>query len=472
VGEAVKLADEVLKAAERLGERALVAESLVQRVALEIHGEATKAQDERLTRAYLTALGGGLDERVVEALALRMYLRGAQGGGPGAGAGGPGGGAGDVDAGAVAGVAGGAGAQQRGDGAPGARGDIPRAERMFREALAAREAALGQEHIDVAYTLVNLAMISAREDERIGMMERALRIFDVALGAAHPQTIEVRIAASLHARDPVAARALLQPGCDALARLTPDDHAGRVRCLGNLAHHAGEAGDEASATQLFREVADLLQRGDPAGMGEDDVLLLRARAALATGLHAPAIEQVQAALKVPPAEGDLWKLRHHAELGLVLAQHLQRLGRVNEAAIEALKAAVGGYEAVSVAARDMLLEQRLALARLLLGTLLLREPGGVSGAVGRPLLAAAEQWYRGLGPVMRGVWSRSRRLMCLHCPAREPPRWAGLGIVARAGDAWLVIVIADSVREDSHLSDECRKVLAMKSYVWTCVDGL
>ena len=415
VGEAVKLADEVLKVAERLGERALVAESLLQRVALEIHGEATKAQDERLTRAYLTALGGGLDERVVEALALRMYLRGRKEGDQ----------ARALEDLAVAretltrvpspGWLGGLVLNNAGT-VHLALGDIPRAERMFREALAAREAALGQEHIDVAYTLVNLAMISAREDERIGMMERALRIFDVALGAAHPQTIEVRIAASLHARDPVAARALLQPGCDALARLTPDDHAGRVRCLGNLAHHAGEAGDEASATQLFREVADLLQRGDPAGMGEDDVLLLRARAGLATGLHAPAIEQVQAALKVPPAEGDLWKLRHHAELGLVLAQHLQRLGRVNEAR-EALKAAVGGYEAVSVAARDMLLEQRLALARLLLGTLLLREPGGVSGAVGRPLLAAAEQWYRGAGP---GYAWRLVEVAAAHVPPSGP----------------------------------------------------
>ena len=396
VAEALALADEVLVVAERLGDRALLAESLLQRVALEIHGEATRTQDERLTRAYLTALGGGQDERVVEALALRLYLRGRK--------------EGDAtraledlavarellgrlpSPGGLRGLL-----LNNGGTVYLALGDIPRAERMFREALAAREGALGPEHVDVAYTLVNLAMISGREDERIGMMERALRIFDVSLGAAHPQTIEVRIAASLHARDPVAARALLQPGCDALARLTPDDTAGRVRCLGNLAHQAGEAGDEASATQLLREVAGLLGAGVPAGMGADDALLLRARAALATGLHAPAIEQVQAALRVPPAQGDLWKSWHHAELGLVLAQHLQRLGRIAEAR-DALQAAVGGYEAVSVSIRDMLLEQRLAQARLLLGGILLRERSGRDFARGEQLLASAEQWYRGAGP--------------------------------------------------------------------------
>ena len=119
--------------------------------------------------------------------------------------------------------------------------------------------------------------------------------------------------------------------------------------------------------------------------------------ALATGLHAPAIEQVQAALRVPPAQGDLWKSWHHAELGLVLAQHLQRLGRIAEAR-EALQAAVGGYEAVSVSIRDMLLEQRLAQARLLLGGLLLRDTSGRDVARGEQLLASAEQWYRGAGP--------------------------------------------------------------------------
>ena len=51
----------------------------------------------------------------------------------------------------------------------------------------------GPEHLEVAYTLANLAMVSAVED-RMPLLERALRIFDRQLGQAHPQSLELRLA--------------------------------------------------------------------------------------------------------------------------------------------------------------------------------------------------------------------------------------------------------------------------------------
>lgn len=77
----------------------------------------------------------------------------------------------------------------------GARGQL------FRAALAVREAALGPDRLEVAYTLVNLAMVTGSDGERTPLMRRALAIFDARLGRAHPQTIEVRTSTSLYAQD-------------------------------------------------------------------------------------------------------------------------------------------------------------------------------------------------------------------------------------------------------------------------------
>jgi eukaryotic-like serine/threonine-protein kinase len=392
---ATELAQDVLQAAERLGDRSLLAEALLQRAYLDIHGAAsTPEQDTRLTRAYLTALGGGLDELVAEALALRLYARGRTAGGAGRA----------LEDLAVAReavtrlaspgrlrglVLNNGGAVYLGIGEAG------QAEPMFREALAAREAALGPEHVEVAFTLVNLAMVSGVEAERIGLMQRALGIFDEALGPAHPQTIDVRVAASLHARDPVAARGLLAPACDALARYAPDDRPDRARCLGYLAHHAAEAGDEAASTAMLLEVAELLQAPRPRTVDDADVMLLRGRAALASRGHVRAIEELRETLANPRNDRDWWQQRHAAELRLLLGLHLIQLGYSSEANT-ALREAVEGYEKASATTRDVFLQQRLAFARLVLGRALLAGPEGARE--GSALLDAAERWYAEAGP--------------------------------------------------------------------------
>ncbi len=69
---AVTFADEVLAAAEKIADRMLLAEALLQRARLTInHLDHANGQDAVLTRAYLTALGGRRDKLATEALALQ-----------------------------------------------------------------------------------------------------------------------------------------------------------------------------------------------------------------------------------------------------------------------------------------------------------------------------------------------------------------------------------------------------------------
>ena len=411
---ALVLADEVVTAASRLGDRALLAESLLQRAYLEIHAAASPpAQVARLTQAYLTALGGGLDELVAEALALRLYARGRTEG---------------ETARALEDLAVAREAVTRLP-APGRlRGlvlnnagavymgleDAAQAESMFRAALAAREGALGHEHVEVAFTLVNLAMVTRVEAERLAAMQRALAIFDRALGPAHPQTIDVRVAASLHVLDPVAAGGLLAPGCAALSRYAPEEYEGRARCLAYLAHHAAESGDESTSAALLLEVEGLLKLQGPRTMSDVDATLLRARVDLALRNHAPAIAQLRAALARPHEAGDWWQQRERAELNLLLGLHLRQLSQV-DAATEALRAAVDGYVPIATGSRNTMLQQRLALARLTLATL----PTDGSAEQRREstaLLDAADAWYREAGS---GYEWRRRQLMIAR-PTHDP----------------------------------------------------
>ncbi len=284
LGEAARsLAEQIVATAVAIGDRGLLAEALLARGRLEINRlDNAEDQDILLTRAYLHALGGRLDELAAEALALRMYIRSRKSGhalqalddldvaremvarlaspGPLRGL-----------------VLNNAGVVYM------ASGDPIQAAALFREALAAREAALGPEHLEVAFTLANLAMVSAA-DERVQLLQRALAIFDRALGRAHPQTIEVRLAASFYAFDPREAQALVAPGCEALGRFSPDDQAQRARCLAYLGHHLAEAGEAKAAAAAFAEVEAVLPQ-DLEGLHVTaiDGAQMRGRAALYSG---------------------------------------------------------------------------------------------------------------------------------------------------------------------------------------------
>ncbi len=394
---AVSLADEVVEAAEKIGDRRLLAEALLQRGRLEINRlDHPKDQEELLTRAYLKALGGRLDELATEALALRMYYRGREDGRAALA----------LDDLAVASemvarlpspdrvnglVLNNAGTAYM------ASGDVASAAIAFRQALKLREATLGPEHLEVANTLFNLALVSG-ENDRMALLERALRIFDRQLGKAHPQTLEVRLAASMFAVDPREARALIEPGCQALTRFSSDPTQ-QARCIYFLGHHTAESGDARTAALAFEEAARLLpvDVDAPFPMPPQEIAQLRARAALGTGQHTAAIELLRRQLATKSPASEPWQRRQRAELELLLGQHLERVGD-RPGALAALSNAVAHFEGAAAGASDVVLQQRLAGARLALAThLLAGTASGPQRERAADLLAAAEQWYRAAG---------------------------------------------------------------------------
>ncbi len=388
------LANDLVRSAEATADAGLLAEALLQSGALAIHHPTPgPAYPDRLTRAYHLALRDQRDDIVAEALSLRAFLRARHDG--------------QVDAadedlevaehtiarlpapGHLHGLI----LNNRGTVAL-TRGDTTKAERNFRAALAVREQTLGPNHPDVGFTLVNLAIVSPREHERLALMQRALQIFDRELGMAHPQTFEVRIAASLHTRDPKLAVAVLGPGCDALLRLAPDDRSRRARCLDMLGHHLSESGAQDDALANFQAVAGLLEGLPDHEFGFLEAPGLRSRAALATRHHAAAIRELQAILATET--GEAWQTRHWAELHLLLGLHLLAQ-RHPERASTALTAALARYDEVATDTRDVLLHQRHNVARVALAQALLQQPSA-HHARARALQATAAAWYRSAGP--------------------------------------------------------------------------
>jgi tetratricopeptide (TPR) repeat protein len=397
LGDAARtLAEQIVETAVALGDRRLLAESLLARGRLEINRLGSHDdQDALLTRAYLSALGGRLDELAVEALALRMYVRSRNSGGA----------AQALDDLAVARE------MLARQPSPGpvrglllnnagvvymAGGDPLRAAALFREALAAREATLGPEHLEVAFTLANLAMVSPA-DERVPLLQRALAIFDQTLGRAHPQTIEVRLAASFYALDPREAQALVAPGCEALGRFSPDDQAQRARCLAHLGHHTAEAGDAQAAAAAFAEAVAVLPHDlEGLHLTTIDVAQIHGRAALYSGEHRPAIDRLRDQLAALGGD-DWWQREQRAELLLLLGLHLERLGD-REGAGAALGSAIREFSAVASSSPDVLLRQRLAEARVALAIHLLADrPNPDDRRQATNLVHAASTWYRGAG---------------------------------------------------------------------------
>jgi len=279
-----------------------------------------------------------------------------------------------------------------------ASGDRPQAAALFREALAEREATLGPEHLEVAYTLVNLAMVGA-PDERVPLLRRGLEILDHELGQAHPETLGARLAASMLLQDPAEARAMIAPGCAALARFAPGDRTRRARCEAVLGHHAAEAGDRRTAASAFLSAERLLADADLSAlrMPAGEVAEIRGRAALYTGEHRDAVDLLRAQLALQPESDEWWHRLRRAELSLLLGLHLEAISDP-AAAAEALTLAVADFERASAEAPDILQQQRLASARAALATHLLTSKLPADRDRAQVLRAAAERWYRDAGP--------------------------------------------------------------------------
>ena len=408
VTAALELASRTITSATAIGYAPLTAEARLVHARLLIGFDADVAGDHdgALTRTILTALSSGLDEAAAEALALRLHHRGQRPGGAELAL---------ADADMARALLARVASQGRVLGLLEnnigvlqlSRGDLEMARQAFETALRIREARPGEAR-DLAFTLVNLALVEPDARERETHLRRALELFETTLGPAHPQTLDVRLVAGRHILDPDAAAKLLAPGCDAQARFSPENLTQRARCLADLAHHREEAGSTREAMTLWAEADSLLQRAGIAGhipLSRVDQLLIHAGAAAAGETVGP----LQQELATFPVDDPLewWRRRDRADLQLALGLQLRGLARDVEAQ-STLAAAIADFEATQASSRDVLGLQHLARARLELASLRL-EAGLPREEISR-LLDAAEAWYRGAGPAYAWRLTRIERL--------------------------------------------------------------
>ncbi|MCY1006189.1 serine/threonine-protein kinase [Nannocystis pusilla] len=391
--QAIELADQLLADAEGIGYKPLLARALLYRGRLSLNRTAmVEPQFEMLQAAMHTALSAGVDYVAAEAMAHMLFVRGRLPGGAARARGprplqrlhlAP------VEARAPAGPA----AQQR-------RGRHLRQRRRRGRAQALRRGAGGQAGQQRRAARDRLQPDEPRHPRgrrraRAHDMTEAVGIFERELGPAHPQTIEARLTASAYIRSPEAARRILRPGCDALVRFSPGDPGPRARCLAMLGYLGSEAGDGDESRQVLRQAAALLasEQFDGDLIRGVDVALIRGFAALEGGDHEAAVDELRRILAT--RQGDSWwRQREAAELELVLGLHLRALGD-RDGAAEALRAAVDGLVAARATARDVLLDQRLARARVVLAEVLLAAPRPAADDLDRAgvLLTDAMRWY-------------------------------------------------------------------------------
>ncbi|MBK7828672.1 serine/threonine-protein kinase [Nannocystis sp.] len=184
-------------------------------------------------------------------------------------------------------------------------GDYPAAVRLYTDALALREAALGRDHPRVGDSLNNLAgALYAQGDnaEATRLYLRALALTEQALGPDHPQVATTLSNLSLVYQSTGAyadaLRVLTRTVAIREAALGPD-HPQMANALSNLAlvHEAMGANDEAA--RLFLRALEILERSHgPEHPQVADCLHNLATVRFATGDHNDAIRLLGRALAI------------------------------------------------------------------------------------------------------------------------------------------------------------------------------
>jgi tetratricopeptide (TPR) repeat protein len=137
------------------------------------------------------------------------------------------------------------------------QGDLAGARRLHEQTLAIREARLGTDHPDTAWTLNNLAVVLRVQGDLAGarrLHERALVIRETRLGADHLDTAWTltNLADVLHAQEDLAdARRLLERALAIREARRGADHPDTAWTLNNLAGVLRDQGDLANARHLL-----------------------------------------------------------------------------------------------------------------------------------------------------------------------------------------------------------------------------
>jgi tetratricopeptide (TPR) repeat protein len=166
--------------------------------------------------------------------------------------------------------------------------DLSRAEALRRRALAIREATVGPSHPEVANALVGLADLldaACRYQEARALAARALAILESARGPTHPdldRALGELAWASYLAGDDAAAEAYRRRAVEILAPREAAEPTRLTRALGALARHHERTGDFKAARTVRERVLAVVE----ARLGADDPARRDAAVALARDDHA------------------------------------------------------------------------------------------------------------------------------------------------------------------------------------------
>lgn len=145
-------------------------------------------------------------------------------------------------------------------------GHVEATVREWRRALDLAREVDGPGAVELAWVRTNLAMVVADPDERAALHAEALSLTRSRLGADHPQSLDLEMAAAFATPDTTAARAALREPCARTAALHPNRGAVVVTCGYELAILDLADGDRAAAAASLALVAqpDLGGELDPA----------------------------------------------------------------------------------------------------------------------------------------------------------------------------------------------------------------
>jgi tetratricopeptide (TPR) repeat protein/predicted Ser/Thr protein kinase len=390
----------VVEAAEPLGYTPLLAEALLVQGHVAMSMRAFNEAIGALDRAARLALTAGVTRVAVEAMARRVYAAGMHlGAQQGA----------DIAVYTDLGEALGTRVPERpflhallfnnAGAAALARGERDTARAHFERALAARQSTTEAAPLELVYISSGLAMVTADDAQRAALFADALRTLDGAVGAEHPTTVWMRVAAGMYRASPAQAHALVAPACLAYQRYHPELTSEVAQCRLDLATLEVELGRPARAVVELTAVADLLSGNDaaaPPGLRA----LVRGLALLHGGDPGGAQAPLRAAIAEVTALAEPgWGLeRQAAQAWLGLGESALALGQPREAVV-ALEQALPLFERVVDKNYNMLQRRGLARTRALLA-MALAPAGPRDGATReriRALMDQAEQWYREAG---------------------------------------------------------------------------
>jgi tetratricopeptide (TPR) repeat protein len=357
ISESIALARAVVSEAEAIDDQPIVAAALLAEARASIVLSTDSTSMAPLERALAIAIVEGLDPLAAEAMSRRIYLRGLTSGGSVAaladlpiaeamlarvGA--------DLELRAL--LENNAGAVHL------AAGDRVRARAAFGRALALKQRLFGEDHLELALGLANLAILTDDEPARRELQRRMIDIYETRLGPEHPRTLDARLFAAMQMGDPQGSVAALRELCPRLSAID------EPRLAAQCELERGRIEFVRGRIELGREALERVRVDDARQV------LLDAYLAIGTEAGAAAIPALAEQITAVDESGarDWWVLLDQAERRIVLAWLLGDADPL--ATVASLERAMAELEQLVDRAPPIERERLLALARSMLARML------------------------------------------------------------------------------------------------------